>query len=183
MSKQPITAPVADSRPADVPTMRRTVERLLCPDGGPDVLPPAAEVDTLDLTVRGQLALLIPEVEKAAGRRRKDVQTYCALACVGEARRKLGVTPGSALQARVEHARKLGRVLLSLCDHYERLGLLGEVPEQTALRRMGEHAAKCPTCRTRDDAGVNANLPCSAADRLYDAWRKARRGTTKATAV
>lgn len=43
---------------------------------------------------------------------------------------------------------------------------------QAALARLGDHAARCPTCRTRDADGVNANLPCAESDRLYDAYRR-----------
>lgn len=111
-----------DQTPPDLETMRTTVNRLLDPDAVAEALPPgAAELDTLTLALRGHLELLIPEVERAAGPRPKDVQTYCALACVGEARRKLGITPGPVLESRVAHARKLARSLNALADHYERL--------------------------------------------------------------
>ncbi|WP_405580676.1 DUF6415 family natural product biosynthesis protein [Streptomyces sp. NBC_01092] len=118
----PPAAEEQNQAPPDVATMRETAALTLGPDDGPDALPPgAAELDTLDRTLRGHLELLIPEVAQAAGPRPKDVQTYCALACVGEARRKLSVTPRPTLEARVAHARRLARVLNSLCDHYEQL--------------------------------------------------------------
>lgn len=124
----PATVPTAadeeqDSRPPDIATMRATARRLLGPDDGPDVLPPTSgEVDTLTVTIRGQLELILPEVERAVGPRPKSAQACCALACVGEARRKLSITPRPGLESRVIHARRLARVLNALCEHYERLG-------------------------------------------------------------
>ncbi|AZQ35931.1 hypothetical protein EJ357_22640 [Streptomyces cyaneochromogenes] len=111
-----------DVHPPDIETMRATAARALGPDDGPDALPPGSEeIEILDSTLRGQLALILPEVERAVGPRPKDVQAYCALACVGEARRKLTVTPRPVLDARVAHARRLARSLAALCDHYERI--------------------------------------------------------------
>ncbi|MER6421159.1 DUF6415 family natural product biosynthesis protein [Streptomyces sp. NPDC001137] len=75
--------------PPDVETMRATARRLLGPDGGPGALPPATDVDTLTLALRGHLALILTDVEQAVGPRPSNVKAYCALACVGEARRKL----------------------------------------------------------------------------------------------
>lgn len=171
-------APTSESAtvPLDIATMRETAARLLEPEATAGSLSPAAEVDTLADTVRGHLELIASEVEQAVRPRPKDAQTYCALACVGEARRKLGVTPGPTLDARVVHARRLARVLNSLCDHYERFGNCSETREQAAIRRLGNHSALCPTCRTLDDDGANANLPCTEADRLYDAYRQSHRG-------
>ncbi|MGW4541599.1 DUF6415 family natural product biosynthesis protein [Streptomyces chartreusis] len=173
---EPLGAAGQTKAPPDIATMRTTAAAVLGPDDGPDAFPPsAAGLETLDGTLRGHLQLLIPDVQRAAGSRRKDVQTYCALACVGEARGKLTVAVGGTLPSRVRHARRLARVLLALCEHYERLTGSGETAEQTALRLLGEHSSTCPTCLTRDDQG-NADLPCTEADRLYDAWRQTRRG-------
>ncbi|WP_210587143.1 DUF6415 family natural product biosynthesis protein [Streptomyces sp. GESEQ-35] len=111
-----------DQAPPDLATMRGNALRLLGPDDGPEALPPAAdEVDTLTLALRGHIELLVPEVERAAGSRFKDVQSYCAMACVGEARRKMSVPPLAGLDAGVAHARRLARSLSALCDHYETL--------------------------------------------------------------
>jgi hypothetical protein len=111
-----------DQAPPDVETMRETAARLLGPDDGPEALPPApAEVDLLTLRLRGHLEVLIPDVEEAVGPRPANVQAYCALACVGEARRKLAITPRPELSACVAHARRLARVLLALCTHHEEL--------------------------------------------------------------
>ncbi|MFF0737717.1 DUF6415 family natural product biosynthesis protein [Streptomyces chartreusis] len=166
----------AGGHPPDIATMGTAAALVLGPDDGPDALPPsAAGLGMLAGTLRGRLELLIPEVQRAAGLRPKDVQTYCALACVGEARGKLTASAGDTPASHVRHVRRLARILLALCEHYERLTTAGETAEQTALRRLGEHSSTCVTCRARDDQG-NADLPCADADRLYDAWRQTRRG-------
>ena len=173
---EPLGAAGQAKAPPDIAMMRATAAPVLGPDDGPDAFPPsAAGLETLDGTLRGHLQLLIPDVQKAAGSRRKDVQTYCALACVGEARGKLTVATDGTPASRVRHVRRLARVLLALCEHYERLTGEGETAEQAALRLLGEHSSTCPTCRARDDYG-NAELPCAEADQLYDTWRQARRG-------
>ncbi|MCH5677950.1 DUF6415 family natural product biosynthesis protein [Streptomyces gilvus] len=120
-AQPPATAGV-DERPPDVATMRATARRLLGPDDGPDALPPAADIDTLTLALRGHLELILPDVEQAAGPDPATVKAYCALACVGEARRKLAITPNPELASRVAHARRLARVLLALCAHHDELG-------------------------------------------------------------
>ncbi|MGW6735722.1 DUF6415 family natural product biosynthesis protein [Streptomyces sp. NPDC055013] len=172
----PAPADQGSADPPDILTMRASVRRLLGPDDAPDALPPnAGELDTITLTLRGHLALIIPEVERAVGPRPKDTSTFCALGCVGEARGKLRHMPGATWESRVVHARRLARVLNALCDHYERLAIKGETREQTALRRLGEHSVKCAACRTLDDDGANVNLPCVEGEGLYDAYRQARR--------
>ncbi|MGP4048796.1 DUF6415 family natural product biosynthesis protein [Streptomyces sp. 2A115] len=108
--------------PVDIETMRETAGRLLDPDASPDALPPAAaELDTLTRLMRGQLESLIPEIERAAGPRPKNVAQYCALACVGEARGKLRTEARPAPAGMAGYARRLARVLNALCDHHERL--------------------------------------------------------------
>lgn len=112
----------AGGEPPDIEAMRSAADHALGPDDGPEALPPsAAELETLDSTLRGHLELLIPEVARAAGPRACSVQTYCALACVGVARGQLDRTPASTFEARVAHARNLARSLGALCDHYERI--------------------------------------------------------------
>lgn len=75
----------------------------------------------LDL-LRGSIQLMIPEVEAIAARQDKEaIPRYCALACVGEARMKLGLQ-ATGLSGEAAYARRLGRVLNALCDHYENLG-------------------------------------------------------------
>jgi hypothetical protein len=102
--------------------MRETASQLLGPDDAPDFLPPGqAELDTLTRTLRGHLEVLLPEVERLATAPHKSVQQYCALACVGEARRKLTITPDPDLRSRALHSRRLARSVDALCTHYERL--------------------------------------------------------------
>lgn len=94
---------------------------------------------------------------------------------MGEAHGKLTTSVGDTPASRVHHVRRLARVLLALCEHYERLTIGSEAAEQAALRRLGEDSSTCPTCLTRDGQG-NAELPCANAEQLYDAWRQTRRG-------
>jgi hypothetical protein len=102
--------------------MRATVNRLLDPDAVSEALPPAAdEVDTLTRMMRGQLALLVPDVEQLMGARRRDAAHYCALACIGEAREKLAAEARPGCSGALAYARRLARALNALCDHYERL--------------------------------------------------------------
>jgi hypothetical protein len=99
--------------------MRSVVRRLLAEDAQP---PSLDEVETLTLQLRGHIALLIPEVEATAGRLPKDdVPRYCALACVGEARRKLSQQARPETGGSAAHARRLARVLNALVDHHENL--------------------------------------------------------------
>lgn len=118
----PPSGEALDQAPPDIATMRATATRLLGPDASPDALPPAPdEVDTLTLGMRGQLELLIPDLERAVGGRPTNVAQYCALACIGEARGKLSVQPRPGYEFAVAYARRLARVLNALADHYERL--------------------------------------------------------------
>ncbi|MFD5017242.1 DUF6415 family natural product biosynthesis protein [Streptomyces chartreusis] len=106
----------------DLQTMHESARRALGPGDGYVARPSALEeLDTLTLALRGHLALLLPEVERTARLAPRGVQSYCALACVDEARRKLGIAQPSALEARVAHARRLARSLNALCQYYELL--------------------------------------------------------------
>ncbi|MFD0436986.1 DUF6415 family natural product biosynthesis protein [Streptomyces chartreusis] len=165
----------ADARPVDIEKMQETAQLLLHPDAGPDAFPPAAEVDTLTLAMRGHLEVLIPAVEGTVGKRPKSVAETCALACVGEARGKLRARPKPGLDGAVSYAQRLARVLDALCDHYERLSGGGLPPEQAALRRLGQHSAKCKTCTAVDGDGANLGLDCEVGERLYDEYRQACR--------
>lgn len=117
----------ADTAPPDIATMRHTVNRLLDPDAVSDALPPGPdELDTLTALLRGQLALLAPEVEVLArGLGRNSIPRYCALACVGEARERLRAEPSPQYGGAVGHARRLARALNALVDHWERLAGAG----------------------------------------------------------
>ncbi|MFJ3658410.1 DUF6415 family natural product biosynthesis protein [Streptomyces nigra] len=107
------------AQPLDIDTMRHSISRLL----GPDAPPPASEeLGVWEVLVRGHMQLIIPEVERAALARGEDgVSSYCALACVGEARGKLRAAVGPGAERVVVHARRLARCLAALCDHYEAL--------------------------------------------------------------
>ncbi|MFH9005509.1 DUF6415 family natural product biosynthesis protein [Streptomyces afghaniensis] len=177
MSASTRTTVAAD--PPDLATMRETAQRLLGPDSGPDALPPVdEELDTLIAQLRGHLDLLMPEVEQAAGRLPTNSPTrHGALTCAGEARRRLRVPELSCarLTGSVMYARRLARVLVALCEHYEIVGAgVAETPEQTAFVRLGDHCLTCPTCRAMDEEGANLGLPCEIHDRLYDEYREAR---------
>ncbi|MFJ3772463.1 DUF6415 family natural product biosynthesis protein [Streptomyces sp. NPDC090075] len=108
-----------EAPPPDVETMREAVNRLLDPDAVAGVLPlPDEEIETLTLQITGHLAVIMPEVERTAvALNRQSIPRYCALACLGEAKMKLGEKPS----AQLPHARRLARVLNALCDHFETL--------------------------------------------------------------
>ncbi|MEV6758481.1 DUF6415 family natural product biosynthesis protein [Streptomyces sp. NPDC051214] len=106
--------------PLDVATMRATARRLVGEDAD---VPTPEELDTLTLTLRGHIMLTIPEVESAAWKLSEDdIPRACALACIGEARMKLGTEPRPGLPAGIAHAQRLARVLNALVDHSENLG-------------------------------------------------------------
>src|SRR5881397_3823295 len=115
MAHRTVPAPAEaeqDQAPPDIEAMRNTVNRLLDPDAAPEALPPTAdEVDTLTRTMRGQLELMIPEIESAVRGRPKNVAEFCALACVGEAREKLRIQARPGYESAVAHARRLARAL------------------------------------------------------------------------
>jgi len=113
--------PVAlqDPRPPDITTMRATAQRLLAYNAEQ---PAAEEAEALLALMRGQIELLIPEVQARTERLPEDdVPRFCALACIGEARGKLSVTPKPGVDRAVAYGRRLARVLNALCDHYENL--------------------------------------------------------------
>ncbi|WP_200309447.1 DUF6415 family natural product biosynthesis protein [Streptomyces adelaidensis] len=78
--------------PLDTETMRAAARRLLAEDAES---PAPDELEILTLQLRGHIMVALPEVEAAAGRLPEgDVPRACALACVGEARMRLGLDPG-----------------------------------------------------------------------------------------
>ncbi|MFF3413010.1 DUF6415 family natural product biosynthesis protein [Streptomyces sp. NPDC002742] len=115
---QPAIGREADGCPPDIALMRSSVRRFLAEDS----LPPSAhELETLTLRLRGHMHLLIPEVEQMiAGLPKDDIPRYCALACIGEARRKLNISAQPGISSGIAHARRLARSLNALCDHYEK---------------------------------------------------------------
>ncbi|WP_155057071.1 DUF6415 family natural product biosynthesis protein [Streptomyces blattellae] len=113
-------AATAERAPVDLETMRAAARRLLAEDSE---LPMPDELDTITLQLRGHIMLTIPEVETAARKLPEDdVPRACALACIGEARMRLGLEPGRTLPAGIAHAQRLARSVAALCDHYENLG-------------------------------------------------------------
>ncbi len=102
--------------PVDIGTMRATARCALTETLSED------DLDTLTLTLRGHMQLLVPEVEAIAEREPKDsAPRYCARACVAEARRKLRIGDGCTPAVRVAVAQRLARSVNALCDHYENL--------------------------------------------------------------
>ncbi|MGW6271201.1 DUF6415 family natural product biosynthesis protein [Streptomyces sp. NPDC055060] len=101
-------------------TLRATARRLI---GEAADVPAPEELDALTLTLRGHIMLTIPKVESAARKLAEDaVPRACALACIGEARMKLGTEPPPGRPAAIAHAQKLARVLNALVYHFESLG-------------------------------------------------------------
>lgn len=175
---EPREAAEQNQAPPDIATMRETVGRILEPDAVPDALPPRGnELETLTAELCGHIAVLAPAIEQAARVQLKPgtLHKWTVLQCAWEARSRLEATPSSRYGGPVTHARRLARSLNALCDHYDRLASVGEVPGYAALRRLGEHCAACATCRALGEDGAKANLPCTEADRLYDEYRQARR--------
>ena len=176
-------ATIADPPPPDLAVMRETAQIALGPTAGPHERTPAAELTVLTATLRGHIEILAPEVERAAARLPDDSPTLAAaLACVGEARGKLRAPElGFAmLTGGVMYARRLARVLHALCDHYETVSLgIVRTPVQAAFDQLAEHCLRCPTCRTVDEQGAHAGLPCDEESRLYEAYRAARAATAR----
>ncbi|MFK0124865.1 DUF6415 family natural product biosynthesis protein [Streptomyces nigra] len=111
-----MTDTTTKAMPVDVATIRDTTSTLLGPD------PQLDDLDTLVLALRGHIQLLIPEVEALAAAQPKDTpERFCALACIGEAQRKLRLGDGQTPPTRIAVAQKLARVVNALCDHYEKL--------------------------------------------------------------
>ncbi|MEH0424527.1 DUF6415 family natural product biosynthesis protein [Streptomyces sp. B21-083] len=108
------------SLPLDVETMRASAYRLLVPDAA---VPSVEELHTLMLMLRGHLALIIPEVGRAASARRGDDTLIRADArmAISETCRKLRIKPSPGLSSHLAYARRLSRSLNALCDHYENL--------------------------------------------------------------
>lgn len=104
--------------PVDIWTMRSSADRLLAPDAE---APSAQELETLTLALKGHLAVIIPDLGRAASSRRGDdsMPRVCARMAIAETCRKMDIEPGPAPSARLAHARRLARSLNALCRHYE----------------------------------------------------------------
>ncbi|MBU6529815.1 DUF6415 family natural product biosynthesis protein [Streptomyces sp. NPDC057245] len=108
------------SVPVDPKRMRETATLLLAPDARE---PAPDELDSLLLALRGMIENAVPEIEAVAARLPEDdVPRACALACIGEARMRLRLTPGEAFDQRHIVAQKLALTVRSLADHYWALG-------------------------------------------------------------
>ncbi|MEV2193781.1 DUF6415 family natural product biosynthesis protein [Streptomyces phaeochromogenes] len=112
------------SLPVDALTMRATTARLLADDAGPFS---PSELDTLTLTLKGYLQLLIPEVEQAAAQPpdhdpTMTVPVACAVVAVAEARRKLDIPLRPGASAASAYARRLARSVDWLLTGLESLG-------------------------------------------------------------
>ncbi|MFE2265745.1 DUF6415 family natural product biosynthesis protein [Streptomyces griseosporeus] len=118
--------------PADLTTMRETIDVLLDAKGAPaGPAPSADELETLTATLRGHLEVLMPEVERLMVPLSKtSILRYCVLVCLGEARERLRAEPTPRYGGRLGYTRRLARVLNALCDHHEELatGALHEEP-------------------------------------------------------
>lgn len=109
--------PVKRSQP-DIETMREGARRLL--DEHTE-LPDRDELDTYLLAVRGQLMLMIPEVETRAHAIPDGPAHATALESIVEARHHLDTEPTTTLPGRIAHAQRLACSMLVLCRHYEAL--------------------------------------------------------------
>lgn len=109
----------SDTAAPDIAMMRENAGLLLVPDGEP---PAGEKLHALTAFLRGQMDLIIPEVEMAAAALPSDdIPRYCALACAGEGRERLRARPSPAPGGALAYARRLARSLNALCDHYEAL--------------------------------------------------------------
>ncbi|MEU6224756.1 DUF6415 family natural product biosynthesis protein [Streptomyces sp. NPDC047042] len=126
------------SLPVDIEIMRASAGRLLAPDA---TVPSAQELETLMLMLKGHLALVIPEVERAAAGPDDDydLARVCAWTAVTESRRKLRIEPRPSLSSHIAYARRLSRSLKALCDHYE---TLNAPPEEACLDGSGTPAPR-----------------------------------------
>lgn len=121
MTESTAPTPVtADQCPPDIDTMRATAHRALAL---------AAPSTAIDLTIlisqlRGQVELMVGEVEPLAAQHASTLPGALAGTCLGEARRKLeaGADIRPLASARLAYARRLARVLIALCEHHRNLG-------------------------------------------------------------
>ncbi|MEU6534568.1 DUF6415 family natural product biosynthesis protein [Streptomyces sp. NPDC047000] len=103
--------------------MRETARLLLGTDAASGCVPlVAGELALLTDKLHGHLAVLVPVVERTVS----CVETgggnvSAARGCVWEARSRLVAEPSARTGGAVGHARRLARVLVALCGHYETL--------------------------------------------------------------
>ncbi|MER7969692.1 DUF6415 family natural product biosynthesis protein [Streptomyces sp. NPDC096080] len=101
--------------PPDLVVMRETAAIAL--DEGTHPADQAALAGML----RAHLHELVPQVAELIPGRPTIIEQYCALACLGEARRKLSQEAGPTPGGEAAHARRLARVLVALAAHWETL--------------------------------------------------------------
>ena len=84
----------------------------------------AMDVTLLIAQLRGQVEVMVAEVEPLAVEHAASLPGALADACLAEARRKLaaGAEIRPLASARLAYARRLARVLAALCDHHRNLG-------------------------------------------------------------
>jgi len=111
------TDQLTETIPPDVETMRATASRALALAAPPTV----ADIVLLLEHLRGQVELMVREVEPLATAKPDSVVKTSARYGVAEAHRKLSLGMGGPVSARLAHARRLARVLAALCTHYETL--------------------------------------------------------------
>ncbi|MEV7432532.1 DUF6415 family natural product biosynthesis protein [Streptomyces griseoviridis] len=101
--------------PPDLAVMRETAAIALAEDTHPE------DHAALAAMLRGHLHQLVPQVAELIPGRPTVVEQYCALACLGEARRKLSQEAAPVAGGQTAQARRLARVLDALATHWERL--------------------------------------------------------------
>ncbi|MFE2135180.1 DUF6415 family natural product biosynthesis protein [Streptomyces sp. NPDC059466] len=104
--------------PIDTAMLRAYTPEILGPE---PVLPRYERLQFLAFLYRGVLLQLIPVVEKFAIDLGDDFGARCALAGIGEARRRLDEIEAPGLAGEVSRTQRLGRSVLALCDHYDNL--------------------------------------------------------------
>ncbi|MFJ6299139.1 DUF6415 family natural product biosynthesis protein [Streptomyces griseoviridis] len=135
----PVPPGLAAGPPPDIELMRETAAIALDPDAVPEALPLSEdEVSGLVLDLVAHLNQLVPAVEQLIGEPTK-VDQYCALACAGEARRKLSRAAAPVTGGEMARARRLARVLDALVTHWEQLA--GAIP---AARAPGNDSGPQP---------------------------------------
>ncbi|MFG3659344.1 DUF6415 family natural product biosynthesis protein [Streptomyces sp. NPDC047706] len=141
-----------------------------------DAEPPGSQEPTaLAVHLRGQLAVLVGEVEAAAPAAPEDAPVRAAAhAGIREARRLMAVSISRLdPDAGLAHVRRLARSVDELRRHHAALNS-GPVtnqrwrPDQLAFRRWAIHGTTCRVCRTDDSR-------CERGRRLGGHWNQLRR--------
>ncbi|MGW0862401.1 DUF6415 family natural product biosynthesis protein [Streptomyces sp. NPDC002611] len=176
-----MTAPATDlALSADTVAMRTVAHSLLARDGR---TPADEELPALIRRLREHIELLAPAVEALIRPLPMDeVPRGCAIYRVGEARLRLRAQARLMHSGGLGYAQGLARSLQFLCNHYEslrdqRVAVQREDQELAAYVRMLYHPHGCRACRP------SALTECRVAERLYEEWRRARRGANAVAAA